>query len=197
VWIPQPGYVTTEGSVNLRTSPSLSGSIIGQVPSGELLSVLGRNEAGDWLHVSLDNGISGWMFAELLNQNTGEITTVYAQTPLPPQRFGSMTNIARVRAPAGLNVRQNPDTAFAVVSVLPNGAAVTMLARSPYSAWVKVADEGGNELGWVALVALDTRANINALPVDGSVPPPPAPPPPTTSPGSFGNAFPDPSRPSF
>jgi uncharacterized protein YraI len=197
VWVPQPGYVTTEAQVNLRASPALDGQLIGRVPAGELLAVLGQNEAGDWLHVSLSNGISGWMFAELLNQRLGEVTAVYQATPAPPQRFGELTTVARVRAPAGLNVRANPSTQFPVLSVLPNGAQVNLLARSPYSPWVKVTDENGNELGWVALVALDTRANVNSLPVDNDVPPPPAPIQPTVSPGGFGNAFPDPSRPSF
>jgi uncharacterized protein YgiM (DUF1202 family) len=197
VWLPQPGYVTTENTVNLRTEPSLQGGLIGQVPGGELLAVLGRNDEGDWLHVSLSNGISGWMFAELLNANLGNVDAVYAATPQPPQRFGELNTIARVRAPAGLNVRENPSLSFPAIGILQNGVQVTLLARSPYSPWVKVADENGSEIGWVALIALDTRANVAALPVDTNVPPPPAPPPPTQAPGSFGNAFPDPSRPSF
>ncbi|MEO0563120.1 MAG: SH3 domain-containing protein [Chloroflexota bacterium] len=197
VWVPQPGYVTTDALVNMRANPSLSGQLVGQVPAGELLTVLGRNEAGDWLHVSLKEGTSGWMFAELLNQNLGEISAVYNATPSPPQRFGELTTVAQVRAPAGLNVRENPSTSFGVVSVLSQGAVVNMIARSPYGPWVKVTDENGGELGWVALVALDTRANVNLLPIDNSVPLPPEPAPPTPGAGSFGNAFPDPSRPSF
>ncbi len=197
VWVPQPGYVTTDAIVNMRAEPSLNGLLIGQVPPGELLTVLGQNEAGDWLHVSLSSGISGWMFAELLNQNLGNIQAVYSETPVPPQRFGELTNIARVRAPAGLNVRANPGVDFPITYVLNNGDQVNLLARSPYNAWVKISDGAETELGWVALVALDTRANVNGLPIDGDVPPPPAPPEPTTPPGSFGNAFPDPSRPSF
>lgn len=197
VWLPQPGYAVTEGTVNMRTEPTLSGGLVGQVPPGELLTILGANEVGDWLHVSLSNGISGWMFAELLNVNVASTPVVYSATPQPPQRFGTLKNLARVRAPAGLNVRANPSTGFALLQVLPNGAQVTLLARSPYSPWVKIADDAGNELGWVAVVALDTRANVNALPVDNNVPPPPAPPPPTVMPGSFGNAFPDPNRPSY
>lgn len=197
VWIPQPGYVTTEGLINLRASPSLSGDLIGQVPAGEMLAVLGANPERDWYHVSLSNGISGWMFAELLNQNMVQVSITYDATPVPPQRFGTLNTIARVRAPSGLNVRENPSTGFGITQILPNEAQVTMIARSPYSPWVKVADDRGNILGWVAVVALDTRANVNALPIDNDVPPPPVPPPPTPIPGTFGNAFPDPNSPSF
>jgi uncharacterized protein YraI len=199
VWIPQPGYATTQGLINLRSEPSLEGLVIGQVPAGELLTVVGANLAGDWLHVSVSSGYSGWMFAELLEQNLGVIQASYNATPNPPQRYGTLNTVARVRAPAGLNVRQNPDTRFAAVGVLQNGAQVTMIARSPYSPWVKVADGAGNELGWVAVIALDTRANVSALPIDNNVPPPPANVivEPTPGPGSFGNAFPDPNGPSF
>lgn len=200
VWLPQPGYAITEGIVNMRAEPSLSGLIVAQVPPGELLTIMGTNPAGDWLHVSLAGGYSGWMFADLLGQNMVGASTVYEATPQPPTRYGTLKAVARVRAPAGLNVRENPDTRFPAVGVLQNGDQVTMVARSPYGPWVKVADGQGNTLGWVAVVALDTRANVSALPVDGNVPPPPPdlpPPPPTPQPGSFGNAFPDPNGPSF
>ncbi|MEM6282033.1 MAG: SH3 domain-containing protein [Chloroflexota bacterium] len=199
VWMPQPGYAMTEGLINLRSEPSLEGLVIGQVPAGELLTVIGQNPEGDWLHVSVSSGYSGWMFAELLSRNLGAVQASYSATPSPPQRYGTLTTVARVRAPAGLNVRENPDTGFAAVGVLQNGAQVNMVARSPYSPWVKVADGAGNELGWVAVIALDTRANVSALPIDDSVPPPPADIiiQPTAAPGSFGNAFPDPNGPSF
>jgi len=197
VWLPQPGYAVTEGTVNMRAEPSLSGQLVGQVPPDELLTILGSNAAGDWYHVSLSNGISGWMFGELLNLNMVSQVQSYQSTPVPPQRYGTLNTIARVRAPAGLNVRENPSTSFPAVMVLQNGAQVNLVARSPYSPWVKIADDNGNTLGWVAVVALDTRSNVNALPVDTNVPPPPAPPIPTLGPGAFGNAFPDPNRPSF
>jgi hypothetical protein len=65
---------------------------------------------------------------------------------------------------------------------------VTLLARSPYSPWVKV--ESAGMIGWLALVTLQTQSVIEALPIDYDVPPPPVP---TRIPGSFGNAFPDPN----
>ena len=76
---------------------------------GEVMSVLGRNDAGNWLHVQLSSGLTGWMLAELLVQNTGVIQAVYEATPLPPQRYGVLGTTATVVAPAGLNVREAPD----------------------------------------------------------------------------------------
>jgi hypothetical protein len=127
------------------------------------------------------------MLAHLLRRNIGTIQAIYEATPLPPQRYGDMGHIGKVQAPAGVNLRIGPDVGFAVVGVLTDGTQVNLVARSPYSPWVKV--ESGGVSGWLALITLNTEAYIDALPVDNDVPPPP---PPTTVPGSFGNAFPDP-----
>jgi uncharacterized protein YgiM (DUF1202 family) len=187
--LPQPGYVATDGAVNLRTAPSINAAVIVQVPGGQVLSVLGRNPGGDWYHVRLDSGETGWMYAQLLLQNVGTIQAIYEATPLPPQRYGDLGKIATILAPAGVNLRQAPDVMFPIVMTIPDKAAVTLLARSPYSPWVKVDYNG--VVGWVALITIDTEAVIDALPIDYNVPPPPAP---TRVPGSFGNAYPDPNK---
>ena len=191
ITLPQPGYVTTDGAVNLRVAPNTDAGVIFQVPAGQVLSVLGRDESSQWYHVRLDSGETGWMFAQLLIQNVGDIQAVYSSTPLPPQRYGELGTAGKVVAPAGVNLRQAPDISFALITTVPNSAIVTLLARSPYSPWVKV--NFNNVVGWVALIALETNAVIDALPIDYNVPPQPAP---TRVPGSFGNAFPDPNKPS-
>ncbi len=188
--VPQAGYVSTAGAVNMRAAPSTDAGVIVQVPAGQTMAVLGRNTAGDWVHVRLDSGETGWMYAPLLVMNTGVITAIYDATPLPPQRYGQMGTTGKVVAPAGVNLRQFPDVTFPVVAALPDGVTVNLLARSPYNAWLKV--EYSGLTGWLSLLTVDTRAIVDALPIDYNVPPPP---PPTRVPGSFGNAFPDPNAP--
>jgi uncharacterized protein YraI len=188
IMLPQPGYAVTDGLVNLRAAPSTEAELMLQVPAGEVLSVLGRNTLGDWYHVRLDTGETGWMLAELLIQNVGTVQIIYEATPLPPQRYGELGRIGRVLAPAGVNLRQAPDVGFPTITTLPDGTQVVIIARSPYSPWVKV--EVNGITGWLALVTLDTQVVVDALPVDYNVPPPPDP---TQVPGSFGNAFPDPN----
>ncbi len=188
VVLPQPGFVRTGGQVNLRSGPSQYEGIITEVPAGEVMSVLGANTGGDWYHVQLDTGETGWMLAELLVGDVSSIAAVYDATPMLPQRVGELGTAGRVAAPAGLNLRQGPDAAFPVVASVSNGALVQIISRSPYSQWVKVDADG--IVGWVALIALETQTYYEALPVDYSVGPPPAP---TRVPGTFGNAFPDPN----
>jgi uncharacterized protein YraI len=170
--------------------PSTDAGIIAEVPAGQTASVLGRNPAGDWYHVRINSGETGWMKIDLLRLNVGSVEAVYDATPSIPQRFGELGRAGRILSPAGVNLRTGPDPTFPALGSLSNGALVTLLQRSPYSPWVKV--DAGGVVGWVAIVTLDTRAFIEALPIDFAAPPLPTP---TTIPGSFGNAFPDPNAP--
>jgi uncharacterized protein YgiM (DUF1202 family) len=189
--LPQPGYVFTAGRVNMRAEPGLDGELLYQVPPDEILSVLGQNEAGTWYHIRLGNGETGWMSAELLNGEVGQIEAVYRATPQPPQRYGDLGTRAVVSAQQGGNLRESPDVGFPIITTLEQGTEVELQARSPYSPWVKV--RRGDTTGWMALITIETQAVISSLPVDYEVPPPPRP---TSTPVySFGggHAYPDPN----
>lgn len=188
IQVPQAGFAFTQGAVNLRTAPTTDAAVQVQVPAGERLTLLGQNPAGDWYHVRLASGLTGWMFAELLGGEVGQIENVYIETPQPVQRLGDLGFKARVIAPNGVTLRSAPDLGFSPLASLPFGADVNLLARSPYSPWVKIDVSG--QIGWAPLIGLETRAIVDAIPVDYDVPPPPQP---TRIPGSFGNAFPDPN----
>jgi uncharacterized protein YraI len=188
--LPQPGFVTTDGAVNLRTGPSTNFGLIYQVPAGQNMTILGRNPTGDWYHVRLANGQTGWMLAELLRRNHGAIDVVYESTPLPPQRYGTLGRFATVSSQSA-TLRSAPHINFPVLFNIDAGATLELLARSPYSPWVRVDSSG--LVGWIPLLNVETRAVIESLPIDFSVPPPPVPPEPTAIPGLTGFAFPDPS----
>lgn len=168
VLLPQAGFAQTLGNVNMRTAPDQNAQLIYQVPPDQILSILGRNEASDWLHIRLGNGETGWMRADLLGVVSNDIRARYDVTPLPPQRFGSLGNRAQVITAQGANLRTAPDTGFGIMTTLPQGTMVELLARSPYSPWVKV--NANNAVGWVALITLETQSVIGFLPVDYSAP---------------------------
>ncbi|MCU0515141.1 MAG: SH3 domain-containing protein [Anaerolineae bacterium] len=191
VLLPQPGYIITEANVNMRARPDANSLLLYAVPAGETLSLLGQNMARDWLHVRLGNGDTGWMRADLVGGQPGDITALYDATPVPPQRPGDLGTDASVIAPQGGNLRRAPDVGFPVIATIPEGTAVKLLERSPYSPWVKV-DVNGT-IGWMALITLETRAAISFLPVDYAVPLPPRP---TATPVfrfGGGHAYPDPN----
>ena len=188
--IPQPGYAQTQGGVNMRAAPDIDSRLLFQVPAGETMSVLGISSDREWLHIRLGNGETGWMSAELLARNLREIEPVYNETPAPPQRYGAFAYLASVNVPAGGNLREAPDTAFRVKRTLPYGLRLKLLARSPYSPWVKVDADG--DIGWMALFTLETKSVISSLPIDYKAPlPPRATPTPSFSYGG-GHAYPDP-----
>ena len=191
VQVPQSGIAVTVGAVNLRTGPTTDAGIILQSGVDERLTILGRNPQGDpngaWYHVEMANGQSGWMFGELL-RITGEVEREYIETPAPLQRMGELGTVAKVIAPNGVTLHNAPDLSFGSVGSVPFDQEVRLLNRSPYNPWVKI--EANGQIGWVALITLQTRAIIESLPVDYDVPPPPEP---TRIPGSFGNAFPNPN----
>lgn len=189
--IPQPGYAQTQGGVNMRTAPDINSQLLFQVPAGETMAVLGVSRDGEWLHIRLGNGETGWMSAALLAKKLGDIRNVYDITPEPPQRYGKLATRAIVNVPAGGNLREAPDTAFRIKHTLPYGTEVELLARSPYSPWAKV--DANGEVGWMALFTLRTESVIGSLPIDYFVPLPPRP----TATPSFsyggGHAYPDPA----
>ncbi len=189
--IPQPGYAQTQGGVNMRAAPDINSRLLFQVPAGETMSVLGISRNREWLHIRLGNGETGWMSAELLARNLGTVGPVYDETPAPPQRYGAFADRASVNVPAGGNLREAPDTAFRVKRTIPFGMRLKLLARSPYSPWVKVDADG--DIGWMALFTLETKSVISSLPIDYTAPlPPRATPTPSFSYGG-GHAYPDPA----
>jgi len=191
VLLPQPGSVVTQGNVNMRGEPNEGAQLLYEVPSGTALSVLGMNSEGTWAHVRLGNGETGWMRADLLGGDLSLVSTNYDATPLPPQRYGQDSNQAVVVAASGGNLRSAPDVGFPVMNTLDPGTELSILARSPYSPWVKV-DTGGT-VGWMALITLETQVVIPFLPIDYDVPLPPGP---TATPFLVfggGHAYPDPT----
>lgn len=192
ILLPQPGNVRTVGRVNMRAEPNIESRLLYQVPVDEPVSILGENTEQTWYHVRLGNGETGWMRNDLVVGSLGEVAVAYDETPLPPQRYGASSGAnAVVAAAQGGNLRQAPDVSFRVLNTLGAGTEVELLARSPYSPWVKV--NVGGTVGWMALITLETDSIVQFLPIDYDVPLPAGP---TATPVfefGGGHAYPDPS----
>jgi len=190
VLLPQPGYVRTEGRVNMRAAPDEDARLLFQVPDNETLSVLGQNTEQTWYHVRLGNGETGWMRSDLVRGDLDRIDVLYDSTPQPPQRFGANRNRAVIVVEQGGNLRSAPDVSFPILTTLQEGTEVDLLARSPYSPWVKV--DAGGQVGWMAMITIETDTVLSFLPQDFDVPVPAGP---TAAPVftfGGGHAYPDP-----
>ncbi len=58
--------LTANNTVNVRGGPSTSDPVVASLPSGQQVVADGRNEAGDWLHIQLEDEQTGWVFASLV-----------------------------------------------------------------------------------------------------------------------------------
>lgn len=190
ILLPQSGFARTDGNVNMRAEPRVSSQLLAEVPDEQLMTIMGMNTERTWYHMRLPNGETGWMRGDLVTGDIGEVTITYDATPLPPERFGDARHTAVVVAPTGANLRRAPDVQFDVIRTLPEGTEVEILFRSPYSPFVQV--DTGTEIGWLALITIETTTVIQFLPIDYDVPLPPGPTPTPFFAFGGGHAYPDP-----
>lgn len=57
--------LTATGTVNLRSSPSRAGAVLGLLPQGAPADILGRNSTGTWIQVNY-NGTIAWVSASFV-----------------------------------------------------------------------------------------------------------------------------------
>jgi uncharacterized protein YgiM (DUF1202 family) len=85
---PLPEAIVAAGQANLRSGPGANYDLIGQLPGGEPLDVLGRNRGNDWLEVATTRRLRGWVSAELVKLNIAAgiipVSSRIPPTPTPP-----------------------------------------------------------------------------------------------------------------
>lgn len=117
------GVVKSKGNLNLRSSASWNGRIIGSYPEGVPCILL--SESGDWYHVSVD-GKAGYFNADYINKKY----TTYSP------------DVATVATKNGgsLNLRKGPGKDYGVIKAFRNGSYVMVLQEG--DGWWKVAADG-------------------------------------------------------
>jgi hypothetical protein len=87
---PQPEpvmlQVTANNSANVRSGPGRNNAVVGALASGQTVTADGRNQAADWLRIQLEDGSTGWVFAQLVTSE-GDLSTlpvVEAASATPP-----------------------------------------------------------------------------------------------------------------
>ena len=74
--------VVVAAALNVRAGPSTAYPVITTVPSGTVLTVLGRNEVNTWIAVRLADGTEGWVTRSLTNY-IGVAGVIITAEPLP------------------------------------------------------------------------------------------------------------------
>jgi uncharacterized protein YraI len=163
-----PTATVNTGALNVRSGPGSGYGVLTSMYRGTTMTMIARNDAATWVKVITPTAVQGWVSVPF-------IVTAYSIYSLPVEGGSSGGATASVNTGA-LNVRYGPGVGYGVMTSLPFGAWVTMLARNADASWVKIAVSGGAQ-GWVNSRYLATSYPIISLPIDGGTVPPPPPPP--------------------
>lgn len=134
---PASSVVVDVDALRVRNAPQYGGKVVNVVYDGTRLTV--RQRQAGWLQVTLPDGTDGW------------VVTSHVRNPGDPvgssPGAGSETASARVKTKVdSLRLRVGPGSGFSVVRGLPQGTALTVVARKP--GWLQVTLSDGSS-GWV------------------------------------------------
>lgn len=147
--------VVTTNQVNLRGGPGTEHSLIGQVRTGDKLSVIGRT--GDWYQVNKADGNPAWVAGWLVRvESTVAFLPIPPSTPpvekpaTPPVAVTPPTTTAKEQAvvtATEVNLRGGPGTTHPVVGQANTGDKLPILGRE--GDWLKVQMANGQS-AWIA-----------------------------------------------
>lgn len=146
-------WVTATTTVNIRSGPSTTAAIRGQLERGQQITAVGA-VSGTWVPVRLA-GSTAYMAKKYLDVNGRNAP------PAPTAINTSGTKVTTVR----LNVRSGPGSGHAVVGVLPEGTTLTL--TGPLSKGYAKTRYAGRDR-WVSQTYLAT-VRATSVPVSGPV----------------------------
>lgn len=175
------GFVyRTTTSVNLRQAPSTTATILGTLPTGSLVTMLGSSTSADghtWARVQA-GVLTGWISTRYISPTGSRVATptgVATVSPTPsrtptagpsvPPASGTSSAGFVYRTTTSVNVRQSPSTSATIIGTLPSGSMVVLLGDSAQAnghTWVRV--QAGTITGWMALQYLSATGSRVATP---------------------------------
>ena len=187
--VPTRARITGDG-LQVRVGPGTVYEVIASLAEGDEVSVLGRDEMGDWVKVGLDSGEEGWVAAEFVDVGDGlkavpvltpepiatpttEPTPTAMPSPtVPPEATAAPTPVSEVTVPipsrttaGGLRMRSGPGTDYGVLLLLAEDQEVNVLGRDEAGEWLKINLDSGEE-GWVTAEFVDVSVAVEALPIE-------------------------------
>ncbi|MCM3473103.1 SH3 domain-containing protein [Brevibacillus borstelensis] len=128
----------TVDNLNVRSGPSTQDQVVTTLPIKTVLPVI--SEKGDWIHVRLPNGKTGWV-ANWLVTKSGTSTK-------PAPQSGAQSTAPQVESTTdNVNVRSGPGQNYSVVQKINPGKKYTVTQRS--GEWVQI-QLSASAKGWVA-----------------------------------------------
>lgn len=151
----QPVVIVNTSFLNVRSGPGAIYSIIGTLPGGTQLGVVGRNSDASWWQVQSVYG-AGWVYAEFVIPR-GDFRAV----PVV-QVSGVMVRptAAVIGSPATVYVA--PDSMASVLGLALVGSDMPIAGRTGDGVWWQVETNVG--LGWVMQEAVALRGDATTVP---------------------------------
>jgi N-acetylmuramoyl-L-alanine amidase len=143
-------------SLNVRSAPDTSGSILASLPNNTKVTVL--TAKGDWTQIKTTANQIGWVASQYLTKtgSTGSKPDHTAKPTPPVPAVSSKTGTVNA---SRLNVRAAADLNGAIVTSLPKNAKVAVLAVQ--GSWVHIKLDNG-KTGWVSSSYLTISETVNA-----------------------------------
>lgn len=150
-----PLSATVANGGNIRQSPAVKGSVLGQIHAGEFVTLEQKTANGAWYYVVAPEA-SGWVHVSLLRIAPGIADKVFvngeamlaapASEPIPVTVFN------------GGNRRSAPNTKAEVLGQIHAGDTIQLLSKTKNGAWYYVRCRCG-AVGWVhaSLLKLDPK----------------------------------------
>ncbi len=151
----QTGKVTAN-NLNVRSTASTSGNILGKLQKGSTVSIL--SVEGNWIKIQY-NGQAAWISKEFV-----EMSSTSSQPSVPNQSTPNSTSgmIGTITATT-LNVRSTGSLSGKIVGTVSKGQAFEILAEE--NNWAKIKLKTG-QLGWVASWYLSKEQSSTTTKVD-------------------------------
>lgn len=173
-------------TLNVRQGPGTSFPVVGKLRQDTVVTVLGRNQAGDWWSICCvpDTTTPGWVSASFLTPNfaadlaaglpvvgasvavatpapalTSTVATIdAAATPLPDGIPGAVTALT-------LNVRRGPGVNNPVVGKIRQDQGISVLGRNATGDWLYICClTGAQPNGWVSAQYITPTFTLADLP---------------------------------
>jgi uncharacterized protein YraI len=160
-------------TVNVRSGPSTTYSVIGQLLADTIVEVTGRSDAeNNWLRINFEDQ-SGWV-AYFTVVVTGDLETLPTVEAVPPAVVTTTNVLPLVELAQGVpegpivtsfrrvNIRSGPGTDFGRLDMLEPGETAPIIGRTEDNEWLQIEFEG--QTGWVAYFVISVTGALDDVP---------------------------------
>jgi uncharacterized protein YgiM (DUF1202 family) len=164
---PVSAVVTSSADrLNVRSGPGTNFGVVAKLLGGAPLQIIGQDTAGAWYQVRAD-GITGdaWVFAQFVVVDGTAAPVVQPAIPEQAQSIPApaATVPTAITRPASMNVRSGPGTTYGVVTTLPAGSAVEILALNTAGDWYQVRVPSLADPAWVFASLTSASGSLDGL----------------------------------